>query len=91
MPEDLLTVAVPPHRVWHRGGDRAVLALHCSLAHAGAWAGLAAALSRVTITATDQIGHGRAADWDGISDLHAMATKDAIAMAEAVHAHLEIL
>ena len=84
MPEDLLTVVVPPHRVWHRGGDRAVLALHCSLAHAGAWAGLAAALTGVTITATDQIGHGRAADWDGVSDMHAMATNDAIAMADAM-------
>ena len=91
MPEDLLTVAVPPHRVWHRGGDRAVLALHCSLAHAGAWAGLAAALTGVTITAIDQIGHGRAADWDGISDLHAMATNDAIAMAEAIGAPVDFI
>ena len=74
MPEDLLTVAMPPHRVWHQGGARPVLALHCSLAHAGAWAGLAAGLHGVTITATDQIGHGRAADWDGVSDLHAEAT-----------------
>ena len=84
MPEDLLTVAVPPHRVWHQGGARPVLALHCSLAHAGAWAGLAAGLHGVTITATDQIGHGRAADWDGVSDLHAEATQSAVAMAEAM-------
>ena len=51
-----------------------MLALHCSLAHAGAWAGLAEALHGVTVTAIDQIGHGRAADWDESSDLHAQAT-----------------
>ena len=84
MPEDLHPVALPPFRVWNRGGTRPVLALHCSLAHAGAWSALAATLSDVTITATDHVGHGRAADWDGVSDLHGMATESAIAMAEAL-------
>jgi lipase len=72
---------LPPHRDWPRGGDRPVLALHCSLAHAGAWSGLAERLSGITLTGFDQIGHGRAPDWDGLADLHDAATADAIAMA----------
>lgn len=85
MPEDLAPLAeidLPPHRSWMRGGARPVLALHCSLAHAGAWAGLADRLTGVTLTATDQPGHGRAAEWDGVSDLHALTTAQSIAMAE---------
>lgn len=73
--------ALPPHRHWNRGGTRPVLALHCSLAHAGAWSALAEALDGVTLTAMDFIGHGRAADWDGTTDLHAASTADAVAMA----------
>lgn len=71
---------LPPHRHWNRGGTRPVLALHCSLAHAGAWSNLAEALHGVTITAMDFEGHGRAADWDGVSDLHYDAMADAVAM-----------
>lgn len=75
---------LPPHRIWARGGDRPVLALHCSLAHSGAWSGLAEALHGVTITACDQMGHGRGPDWDGRADLHAEALQDAVAMAEEI-------
>ena len=84
MPEDLHQIALPPHRVWQRGGERPVLALHCSLAHAGAWAGLAGALDGVTITATDAPGHGRAEDWQPEADMHALATLQSIAMAESL-------
>lgn len=84
MPEDLHHIALPPHRVWHRGGDRPVLALHCSLAHAGAWSALAAALDSVTITATDAPGHGRAVDWLPGTDMHSLATPQSIAMAESL-------
>ena len=83
MPEDVATF-LPPFRVWNRGGDRPMLALHCSLAHAGAWGELADKLQGVTVTAIDQIGHGRAPDWDGISDLHTDATRAAIAMTTEV-------
>lgn len=75
---------LPPHRHWPRGGDRPVLALHCSLAHAGAWSGLAERLTGITLTAFDQIGHGRAPDWDGLADLHDAATADAIVLAESL-------
>ena len=82
MPEDHFQPALPPYRVWNRGAERPVLALHCSLAHAGAWGPLAEHLTGVTITATDQPGHGRADDWDGQSDLHGATTHASIAMAE---------
>ena len=84
MPEDLHHIALPPHRTWHRGGDRPVLALHCSLAHAGAWSALAAGLEGVTITAIDAPGHGRAADWQPGTDMHSLATAQSIAMAESL-------
>lgn len=75
---------LPPHRSWDRGGPRPVLALHCSLAHAGAWSALAEQLSGLTLTAPDLIGHGRARDWDGVEDYHSAATAEAIALAEAL-------
>lgn len=84
MPEDLIAGHRTPWRVWHRGAARPVLALHCSLAHAGAWSGLAEQLHGVTITAMDQPGHGRSANWDGGADLHALTTRIASVMAEMV-------
>lgn len=84
MPEDLRPIDLPPVRVWNRDGARPVVALHCSLAHAGAWAGLAERLAGVTLTAMDQVGHGKAADWDGASDLHDLTTEEAVALIESV-------
>ena len=78
----MAAVAMLPYRVWDKGGARPVLALHCSLAHSGAWSGLVDHLSGVTVTALDQPGHGRAADWDGVSDLHGLTTRLSIEMAE---------
>ena len=52
-------------------GPRAVLALHCSLAHSGAWEGVARALGPgLRITAPDLVGHGKAPDIDPARDLH---------------------
>ena len=82
MPKDQTASALPPHRTWNRGGARPVLALHCSLGHAGAWASLAGYLDGIALTATDQPGHGRAADWDGRTELHGLVTHASIAMAE---------
>ena len=84
MPEDQIMVELPPFRVWNRGGDRPVLALHCSLAHSGAWTGVAEHLTGVTLTATDQPSHGRAPDWDRTSDLHSLTTRLSIGMAEQI-------
>ncbi len=56
-------------------GPRDVLAIHCSLAHKGAWNGVADALGDVArVTAFDLPGHGRSADWDGRGDMHAVVT-----------------
>ena len=55
------------HRYGH--GPRRVLALHCTLAHAGAWRGLAGLMDgEVTLTAPDMLTHGRSPDWDGQGD-----------------------
>ena len=62
-------------------GPRQVLALHCTMAHSGAWRGLSAALSDVaTLTATDMLCHGRSPDWDRAGDF-----QDRIARAAGAH------
>ena len=82
MPED--TAAQAPVRVWDCGGARPVLALHCSLAHSGAWGGLAGHLSGVTVTGLDQPGHGRAPDWDGQTEMHGLASRAATELAQTM-------
>jgi lipase len=61
-------------------GQVQVLALHCSLAHQGAWAGLAQELAGVALTAPDLLGHGRSGDWDGRADFHGLATRQAMGL-----------
>lgn len=84
MPEDLIAGHLTPWRTWHHGGDRPVLALHCSLAHAGAWSALVAQLRGVTVTALDQPGHGRSAAWDGVTEIHGLTTRISTVMAEMI-------
>lgn len=57
--------------VRHMGqGGRRVLALHCTMAHSGAWRGLAAELGDIAgFTAPDMFSHGRSPDWDGQGDI----------------------
>ena len=51
------------------GGSRRVLALHCTLAHSGAWRGLAEVMAdRATLITPDMLSHGRSPDWDGQGD-----------------------
>lgn len=71
---------VPTH--WRVFGDGAVqgLALHCSLAHLGAWSGLSSHLQGFSLVAPDLLGHGRSADWDGGGDFHSIATRQAMAL-----------
>ena len=46
-------------------GSAPTLALHCALAHSGAWQALVQALrDRLSVVAPDLPGHGRSADWD---------------------------
>jgi pimeloyl-ACP methyl ester carboxylesterase len=45
-------------------GPRDVLAVHCTLAHSGAWRGIAREMAQeVTLHAFDMPSHGRSADW----------------------------
>lgn len=57
------------------GGPRPVLALHCSLAHGGAWTGVAARLEGCRLLAPDLPGHGQSPDWSGPGDYHTAATR----------------
>ncbi len=50
-------------------GPRRALALHCTLAHSGAWRGLAGLIGdKVTLITPDMLSHGRSPDWDGKGD-----------------------
>lgn len=58
-----------PHITTMGQGPRRALALHCSLAFGGAWAGLAKHLGQdLTLIAPDMPSHGRSPDWDEVSD-----------------------
>ena len=75
MPRDL-RAGHPTH--WQRFGigPRPTVLVHCSLAHSGAWSGLAAALaSDLQMTAFDLPGHGRSDDWDGGADYQQLSTQ----------------
>ena len=55
-------------------GQRPALLLHCSLAHCGVLQGLARELAAdFQMTAFDLPGHGRSADWDGISNYQSLS------------------
>jgi len=61
---------------WQRfgSGPRPALALHCTLAHSGAWAGAAAHLPELALTAFDMPGHGQSGAWAG-TDYHGDVTR----------------
>ncbi len=75
-------------RVWGQGGDPALL-LHCSLAHSGAWDGMARALSdRLRLTAPDLVGHGKGPDRDPSRDYHDHCTEVAAEHLPPASCHL---
>lgn len=62
-------------------GPREALMIHCSLAHSGAWGGLARHLSgALTMTAFDLPGHGRSGPWDGRGEVQEVSTGIAAAL-----------
>lgn len=79
MPEAVLAGIPTAWRVIGEGPVHA-LALHCSLAHGGAWAAFAAQVPQLTLTAPDMLGHGRSGDWDRRHDFHTLATRQTLAM-----------
>lgn len=84
MTADSLPPHLPPTRIFDCGGPRPVLALHCSLAHGGAWGGLASLLRRLTLFAPDQPGHGKGSVWDQARPLHDQAFDESVAVAEYI-------
>lgn len=82
---DAVIAGHPMHWRVIGAGPRPVLMLHCSLAHGGALRDLALGLGDgVTCTVPDLPSHGQSGDWDGVSDLHALTTTIAGAMAEDI-------
>jgi pimeloyl-ACP methyl ester carboxylesterase len=66
---------VPTHWITAGAGPRNALLIHCSLGHAGGWARMVAALDDlISAIAYDLPGHGRSADWDGVTDIQAVST-----------------
>ena len=56
-------------------GPRKALLIHCSLAHSGAWKGVAGLLGdRLTMRAFDLPGHGRSDDWSPERDMQETST-----------------
>ena len=57
-------------------GPRKVLAVHCTLAHSGAWRGVAEAMgSEATFVTPDMLTHGRSPDWDRQGDFQTRNTQ----------------
>lgn len=81
MIQEPLPAHLPPTRIYDCGGARPVLGLHCSLAHGGAWSGLASLMRRVVLLAPDQPGHGRGSAWDAGRPLHDQAHEESVAVA----------
>jgi pimeloyl-ACP methyl ester carboxylesterase len=81
---DAIVAGHPVHWRVAGQGPRAALALHCSLAHGGAWGPVAERLGDVlTLALPDLPSHGRSADWQpGGESLHDLSTRIARAMAE---------
>ncbi|HQY42842.1 MAG TPA: alpha/beta hydrolase [Paracoccaceae bacterium] len=73
-------------------GDRRGLALHCSLAHAGAWKTMAGALEEpLALTVFDLPGHGKSADWDGTGDYTALCADIAAALIEEDEGQVDLI
>ncbi|SIS58443.1 Pimeloyl-ACP methyl ester carboxylesterase [Roseivivax lentus] len=75
MPKDAPSLFPLRSRTLGASGGAPALALHCGLAHGGAWKGVVAALGdRLSVIAPDMPGHGRSPDWDRRGDYHDVVT-----------------
>jgi pimeloyl-ACP methyl ester carboxylesterase len=76
-------------RHWGAPGAPSVLLLHATLAHGGAWNGVAGLLAdRFHITAPDMVGHGRGPAADPARDYHDQVTEQAAALMPQAPFHL---
>ncbi|KUJ73398.1 alpha/beta hydrolase [Ruegeria marisrubri] len=74
--KDLPVLPQPVHVRELGQGPRRVLALHCTIAHSGAWKGLAERLAQeATFIAPDMLSHGRSPDWDRQGDFYDRITE----------------
>jgi pimeloyl-ACP methyl ester carboxylesterase len=56
-------------------GSRQALAIHCTLAHSGAWRGVGEALANeLSLLAYDMPSHGKSGDWDRRGNVHDVTT-----------------
>ncbi|QFS84287.1 Haloalkane dehalogenase [Roseivivax sp. THAF40] len=75
MPKDSQSVFPVHSRTLGASGGAPALALHCALAHGGAWKGVVNDLGdRLSVTAPDMPGHGKSDDWDRRCDYHDAVT-----------------
>ncbi|MEP2715531.1 alpha/beta hydrolase [Pseudophaeobacter sp.] len=73
-------------------GPRRVLAVHCSLAHSGAWRGLASELTEeITLTGFDMYAHGRSPDWNGDGDFQTANVEAGLALLEAEASPVDLI
>lgn len=73
-------------------GPRRVLAVHCSLAHSGAWRGLASQMeTEITLTAFDMYAHGRSPDWTGAGDFQTANVTAGLALLEAERGPVDLI
>lgn len=75
-----MTAGFVTHAQTFGRGNKQALAIHCTLAHSGAWRGVGDALhDQLTLTAFDLPGHGKSPDWDHKTDLHELCRDAALA------------
>lgn len=73
-------------------GARRVLAVHCSLAHSGAWRALVAAMEdEITLTGFDMYSHGRSPDWDGLGNFQTANVEAGLRLLEAERAPVDLV
>lgn len=73
-------------------GPRQALMVHCSLAHSGEWRGVADLLGdRLSITALDLPGHGRAPDHDPAQDIGDQAVAMALPLLTGADAPVDLV
>ncbi len=78
MPKDLRG-GHPTYWTTFGNGARKALLIHCSLAHSGAWNGVARLLEeRLQMRAFDLPGHGRSDDWSGERDIQEQSMQMAV-------------